>query len=339
MPEGTSTIPSREEQLASLHNTLMGNQAFAACRGMTSRAFADITQKSDSPAAFCADWDIWIAKARVMGSLLVRFKRDGWKFAYDELQRALCDSRFIMTGETVPVESTSPYTVVMFDPRRTLLMIKWILDNLTSATQVSAFIGHRRDEEVLDHTRMMFKEFPTLEKHARLLRQGVAYPGPDLCKAYHDIIDSRFEADHSWAPLTLGWHQWNDSIELYNGPHCHFRCAYLCRGHQADVLNLFSRELQDEIATWQLYLPNVATLFHGEGPLSESRSLIDIGFHKESEHDRWRKIRPGFVSSGFQWGLGVLAAPNDVAVEGYGLPHQGSLTGDRKFRFMLTKPL
>src|SRR3989338_4394324 len=89
--ENKSTVPSTEEQLRWLLNHLTGHGAFDRQRGRVGYPFEWKVKEAGSPEQFCQTWDQISADLRVLGNLLAKFNRDGWKYAGRELIKALCD--------------------------------------------------------------------------------------------------------------------------------------------------------------------------------------------------------------------------------------------------------
>ncbi|HLD17546.1 MAG TPA: hypothetical protein VJB99_00540 [Patescibacteria group bacterium] len=314
VPEGAV---NRDGQLAFLRNKLLGNEAFGRQRGQWGGSdyhrplgvLGRMIATNPSPTAFCQDWDQFAADSRVMGNLLARFRRDGWKDAEDELMRALQDRAYLLPEETVPLHETAMFTVVVFDFVRTLEMIRWIrcahwsslnyyLDELDDTWE-----SQKRKswwmEDVVGRTltHRLFEAYPNLLEHTRARRKNGNYEGWDLCQSYQEQVSNRFnligfnllDIGHA---LRLAWRTYNDHLELGNQPF-----GYICRTDQAEVLSRFSREEQEQIATWSVRLPKVTDRRDLDG--------LFIGFHPENVHSVWQKDSP-MTSIGCSNGYGVV---------------------------------
>jgi hypothetical protein len=294
VPEG-QTVASKEEQLAKLREKLMGNQVFGRCRGKLGSALelVDHVENTNSPTEFLNTWDSAVADARVMGNLLATYKRDRWMHAFDALREALYNKAYFFPGETAPLHETSPITILMLDPERTMLMLEWIVKE--HWMELNAWLdkkdGTRTDVTWLsERTMKLFEMFPTLERRCRDRRRYNFYEGSDLIFAHRDTVVDAFPQIRN-IPMkardfTFG--QWNDHIELEAQ-----QFLFLYEGDQGDLLANFSREEQERIGTWQFDVPKALRFF-------------DIGLHPESEHERWQKEFPAFASKGTSHGLGAF---------------------------------
>ncbi|MFZ2975950.1 MAG: hypothetical protein WA055_04985 [Candidatus Moraniibacteriota bacterium] len=118
-------VPEEKDQLEFLHQKLLGNNVFKACRGKggATSIFSAI-EKTDNPSQFCSDWNRQTAELRVMGNLLAQLKRDGWEYAFSLLKNALIDNYFLFPGEVV--EKTRPFTIIMPNSTKNLTLLRWI---------------------------------------------------------------------------------------------------------------------------------------------------------------------------------------------------------------------
>ncbi|MEI6237921.1 MAG: hypothetical protein WCP15_00105 [bacterium] len=293
-----------EQQLKILRNKLMGNQAFAFCRGKLGKQVvsvaADLIAETGTPTRFLSMWDEFFGKARVMTNLLAQFNRDGMNVAYEELLSALRTDTHFFPGETVPVEQTRPVTVLMLEPEKTVSFLSWLLeehwmslrDYLYWKDQKPGFFNKVPDKpSVL--TERLYANFSKLEELARKHCSG--YEGRELSEAYRqEIIDTFPEgALKNGKVAELGRPQWNDHIEHVGD----IPFIYIFEMEQFEVLKMFSREDQKRIATWQFNLPKVITHFV-------------IGLHPHKMHGCWKKSHPAFVSCGKSHGLAGVALVN-----------------------------
>ena len=300
MPEDNKI--SSEQQLEILREKLMGNHAFAVCRGklgsfISGKANKWITE-TDSPTSFLNKWDDFFGKVRVMTNLLAQFHRDGMKVAYDQLLRALESKTHFFPGETIPIEQTRPVTILMLEPKKTLIFLRWLLEEHWDTLR--AFViwkdgetGHnvlgRKVEKPGQLTEQLYEEFPTLETLAR--KHFYEYEGQELALSYKQTVTDTFRRSvlSKGRASELPYGEWNDHIE-YVG---HIPFVYVFEMEQSEVLKLFSRKDQSRITTWQFNVPKVLKHFY-------------IGLHPEALHGPFEKSRPTFVSCGESCGFSGL---------------------------------
>lgn len=312
VPEGNTTVTA-DQQLAILREKLMGNQAFAVCRGkfdhQVSRLNTELLDSTDSPTSFLIQWDDFFGKARVMSNLLAQFKRDGLTVAQNELEKALKNKGYILPGETVSIEETQPMTVLMLDPERTILMLKWIIEGhwIDLDHYLEWRDGKMKDRgffqnEPHERVKKLFEMFPTLEKHSRVRKARRDYEGQDLRSAYDDTVLKSFskevqnvlkEADGR----CLKYGQFNDHIEMERHPF-----VYVFMAEQSEVLRIFSREEQARIATWQLDVPKLVG------------NNCHIGVHPEGLHEEEQINHPALTSKGCSNFLGVSVITENPVV-------------------------
>ena len=100
-------VPEKQDQLKALMAKLTGHQAFHRCRGemMGILSFKNAIEmmKNISPTQFLNKWDSITGDVRILLSILAQFKRDGWDFAADCLEKALTDPTYLFPGEEIPM--------------------------------------------------------------------------------------------------------------------------------------------------------------------------------------------------------------------------------------------
>lgn len=327
-------VPSREEQLKSLREKLVGNKTFGACRGKLSDPFFGTIENSESSSHFCSVWDNLAPKMRIMGNLLAQYKRDGWLDAYSTLQIALRSESYLIPGETIPLEQTAPFTVIMFEPDKTLTLIRWLLG--VHWCELDEYLD-KKDGKVGNWefhssglTQQLFQELPSLEKHARERRRKCRYEGEDLEKAYDEDVAllapedgkviEQMLSDLGGKRLYLGRTkmgdpQWNDHIENIDI----IPVAYIFPVEAKKVLKYFSRKKQREIGIWSFNYPKVEI---------DSEFNLNIGLHAEEEQSRWRKESPMGVSLNSSCGLGAVIFSSSIA-SAYELNSHGNYCGGK----------
>jgi hypothetical protein len=106
--------------------------------------------------------------------------------------------------------------------------------------------------------------------------------------------------------LRFTFGQWNDHIELHGA-----KFLFLFDGEQGEALKLFTREQQEQIATWQINIPSAA------------QGTIYFGLHPEAEQETWRAEYPSLLSHGLNAGMGAVMLTSKPAVQcgmNYGPP-------------------
>ncbi len=287
-----------EEEVRLLRKTLEKHNVFRELRGKLggeclARLINDLAETTASPTEWLARWDKLSSKVRVVGSLLARWKRDGHEAARGQLVQALMaiDHR-LPYEDTAPVAKV-PLTLLMLDPVRTMAMIRWIVcDNWKNLDDY--LINNYPPTEL---TRELFAQFPTLEEHALKRRKNCNYEGWELCRAYHDTVVGHFTSDPARSLLSqridlcLECGQYHDRLEID-----YLVLAYVVPAEQRDVISFFSRDEQDQIATWQLRVPETVNL----------KFSREFGFHPEPEHTSWQHEYPDYCSVSVSHSLGAI---------------------------------
>lgn len=302
VPEGNKKSISPEKQLDILRKHLMGNHAFAICRGQFGKQIITVTNEmldqTQSPNALLNQWDEFCGKTRVMANLLAQFKRKGLEIALDELTRALTIEGYAIPGETIPFELTQPITILMLDPERTMLMARWIIKD--NWVELNNYLDWKKGLitdfafGVESLAEQLFEMFPTLEEHTRVRRTQTDHVGLDLCRAYNDSVLFTFSEGVRHILKTaqkrrLEDNQFHEHIRIGNYP---FLYVFQCE--QSAVLSMFSREEQKRIATWQINAPKVL----GE--------CYDVGVYPEDMHGQLHFAHPCLASKGVSHGLGAM---------------------------------
>ncbi|MDE1874625.1 MAG: hypothetical protein KGH68_00965 [Patescibacteria group bacterium] len=302
------------DELEALVLKLAGNSAFAMCRHNRDQRFywhlSDIIERmirdSASPTAFCVAFDEYFGAVRVVGNILAQLRRDGRNRAYHEMLEALQKEDFLFTHESVPLESTTPVTVLMLEPARTLVMMKWMAEARTA--ELLAFVGiqgrwQRLGWSVQSITEKLFGAFPTLEKRTREGHAAGQDNGQELSAAYGDALAGLPNSFEGALPfMTDRYRQLIETSETGGSSSMFiFPLAFLFIGRRQDeVLSMLDRGAQDRVATWQLHVPTLSLRYNS------TFEYINIGFHPEAEHGVWAKKLPSFTSAGVSHGHGVM---------------------------------
>lgn len=288
---------SREEQLRLLWQKLEGNKAFAAIRGGNA-SYLEIAKDSESPSQFRSRWRQCAGDAMVMGNVFSQMKRDGWKHAIEELQRALTIPGYLVEGESIPLDQTVPVTIVIMEFPKTLAMLTWV--RAGHFYDLDDVLDGRADEHPL--AKALFDQFPSLREYSTVRREERNYEGGDLIGAYCADVANIFEGVVRRFPqgtrrLGVAYNTYNDRLEISKGHGGVF--GFLIHMDQKSVLKLFSREQQTRIATWQCRVPTELSGSNG----------FSVGFHPEKFHGDWQNKTTFFASHGCSHGYGAVILP------------------------------
>lgn len=324
VPEG---VASKEVQLDTLLQSLLGHQGFSRLRGKCGRSVSEVIEnlleKADSPNDFCNLWDQFAADVRVLGNMLAKYRRDGWAVAEKEMFAALTyyGGKHLLPGEKIPAQKTVPVTVVMLDPERTLRMIHWIV----AGDNMDMYYVMKKGEYKNPLVQKLFESFPSLKEYMGQFREVDAAL---IAALYRDVMEHfpeyremqgrRLKIDADPERLSsftnVFMHVWDEmqhvSVDSF---------GFVVFGKQNEVLRRFSREQQKRIGTWQLHLPRALLTDSKKAQVSFADqfaqqsashrfSRLEIGFFPEAEHARWTELYPNMTSRGIAYGLGAMAA-------------------------------
>jgi hypothetical protein len=328
VPEDQVVVP-RQEQVNRLKADLAGNQVFGRIRGRVSpfvSFVSHILEQADSPSDALRMYDDIVSDVRVMANLLAKYRRDGLNIAERELAVSLSDKTYLLPGEDLPIESLVPVTFVMFEPEKTMLMLRWVMND--SWQRLDEYLEGKK---VTTLTMELFEAFPSLQQTARERWIRRDYEGWDLLMAHAlDVIQkfpslSKLDTIQIGRPVNLwkrftvryGDPYYNDHLEMQkeesrevDGQYVKYgrTFLYMFSGDQGEVLSHFTRDEQRSMATWQVYLPeNMAPDRFGTKRLD-----IMAGIHPEADHGQYLEELPVYASRGVShgWGLLVLRSGN-----------------------------
>lgn len=322
---------SRDEQLEELRRALLGNKAFGRARGLLGQSVKDLFETcltgAPSRRHVVEGWNRKTTDLGIMLSLLARFERDKKTIAAAELRRALELSGYMITGETVPFEKTSPYTVFMIDPELTFGMID--LTHTWDEFDTEDTVVKLRDEKFTQGrfpkplcdliAQVNWEEAITLSKdpHNTGLVPRIWFKLIELfnarlketptcqldCWTANLCDQDRFDTNGDAAFFTnlLGgdYRRISNRSRAFGVPH-----------EQSQVLAAFNRKDQGRIASWQFRLPT-AMGFEEPRKRFEPGKRFAVCFHPEAEHTRWLKERPQFSSCGVSQGFGAMILPGE----------------------------
>lgn len=323
----TSTPSQNEdEQMSQLRNYLSTSNPFTQCRGKLGHGWLDLGILEGSPArtpsAVMEELARRTGQAKILLNHAAKLRRDGKMRAYLELVRALKDPEFILTGEESPLDKRTPGVLVMFNPKRNmdLLRLVQIVDPLT----VDLCLGKGDDHA---HHMVELGEVRTRPELTGWI-QSVLSQNPDVLKGLEKWYTSeRSKFRPEYMPNSLhkdvfddnnGWltdkqqdrcvrrgNEWlkpamdqrYDYIRhdvLANWP----IALFFNNKTQREVLSLFKREHQKDVATWQFYYPTHMSHLTGYS--------VSIGLFPESEISRFTKRWPTHTSKSLNEGMGAV---------------------------------
>lgn len=301
-------VQGPSDELEALALKLAGHQAFAECRGnirSIQNIFEDLVRKSKTPSEFREKFDVFFGKVRAMGVLLSRLRRDGRMLAYGELWKALTLDDFVLTHEAVPLDKTIPFTILMLEPVKTLVLAKWMA--CAQTYNLLRFVGKMpRVEAPVPgpgvRTSELFNVFPGLRDRVLKNHERGGDNGAELHAEYSELLGNLekrlasvaipLASDHA-GPLLFS------ADGGGSGANFSFPLAFMfVNMKQHEVLGLFSREQQTRVATWQLNIPTLI-----------ARGRLDwtnVSLHPEADQPLAQKLMPSFTSVGVSHGYGAV---------------------------------
>jgi hypothetical protein len=303
-------VSEPRDELEALVMQLAGHNAFALCRGEMQLdliyIIENIIRRSPNREGAKKKLREFFGAALIMGNKLAQLHFSGQKKAYSELEGALTRDHFVFTYESVPLDKTRPVTILMLEPEKTIVLLRWMAEGRTA--ELNRFVGfdplsHFKNYEVQEVTRELFKVFPSLESHVKESLRTDRDNGSELALIFKEAIVGLPDSFPGSLPLI------SDNMEYLlhttehggSGSIFTFPIAWMFPGKdQAQVLAMFSRDDQKRVATWQIDVPEIS-LKHNGGFRD-----IKIGVHPEHEHRIWEKKAPAFTSKGLSNGHGTL---------------------------------
>jgi hypothetical protein len=317
----------REQQMAELRESLRGHRVFGKIRGNHNGglmlAIDHALSQSSSPSDFCRKWDEISGDLRIIGNIMAVLKRDGKTEALEALRKSLLDPNYSIPGETIRLEKVVPLTLVMFEPEKTLSMLRWIIKG--HWMDLDQMLDNEGGGEGMSLAKEMFSNFPSLREATEKRRERDHYEGWELGFAYQVDILRKIEVPEHFHPLHLSPGQYNDHLELTppfpftktmeiksgaEWVQCLAYFGFWVEADQKEALSLFTREQQESIATWQFQI-------HPDS-LSQERGCMEVGLHPENEHNHWSREYAFRSSAGMSHGMGaIFYPPEDYAFQNY----------------------
>jgi len=319
-----------EDQLAFIRQKLLGNEAFARLRGRMAQPFSlgmlgHCIDAANSPTDFCRQWDEFSSDARIIGNILACCKREGYTWAFNQIDEALRVPTHCFPGETIPFHLTESCTVLIVDFPQMLKAIRWIrcVGSVYSLDRYVRGYFDNKPESItawpnkLDYllTKDLFEALPILFGHVRKRISVYPYVGQELVDAYEGKVFKDFDRAklmENGRRLLLAHDAFNRELEVWEG--CF---GYLIHEDQGKVLARFSREEQKRIATWTVRLPKAS--------IEKDNSFL-VCFHPENGHERWKGATNIYASPGYHDGYGVAlldAFSNDPITAHANFYHEG----------------
>lgn len=319
---------SAEQQLAILRDWLMNhNQAFGHMRGKLGGSTMDLLGRlleTRSPSAALEAYNALVSDMRIMFKHLAKLRRDGHTVAEAELMRALTQPGYLITGETVPLESTAPYTLFMIDPELTFATAKFLEDwknvylNQCPRVRCRAVV---EPEFALDRYGNLIWEVYLREMRENYYDR-IGFLNDDLQRAQTLVsyvletfgrrleISTKRVGTKTTDFIPMGWRtrqaprtraQLTANHRVVNMLSCVFGKPL----EQGQVLSAFPRAEQHRVATWQFHAPAAMNL-------SSPRRTFYVGFHPRAEHEKWQRARPQLTSRGTANGWGAIIIPRSM---------------------------
>lgn len=303
------TTVSPEIQLQELRTTLSSHGIFKELRGRFGGTPYDKFLEGGSPTETVRLFNDWAGKQRVMLQLLAKYQRNGWMVAYNELHSALFDSSHVITGEDVAAEKTTPGTLIIVDFEKVALIARWA--QTTTRDDVEYLLSHdgelnpeRRPRGAL--TKKLFEAVPEFQK---FWSSNPSYGRRDTCPTQireKDVRDYwtriiRYAKYRERLFLFVNGGYWRDGYAVG---------AFIRDSKPRDVLKLFSRKERKRISAWSFNYP---TAIDRDIPaLGRDWYRMWIGFHEQSEHEKWRQQWPNFVSTHANHGFGAIMLDEEM---------------------------
>ena len=124
VPEGSVALNAQFDRL---RERLFDHQVFQRSRGefkFLTHTLQKLTEKAESATDFLRRLDRIFADARTVASIYAQFVQDGHNDAAAEILLALADRSQLLPQEEILSDHTVPYTLLMFEPEKTLYLLK-----------------------------------------------------------------------------------------------------------------------------------------------------------------------------------------------------------------------
>ncbi len=355
----------RETQIAALREQLVGNQVFARLRGRARGLvglYKFLLEQTGSPSEALRRWDKLVSDGRVLLTMLAKLHRDGQQTAVEELLRSLREPNFLFTGETVPIEQTTPLTIVIPNADYTWILLEWIM-RVEETRVLFDHIEYREEgitpdkPEILERvpwlyaqTEFLLKYYPTILQRFRSDYNRPGSVGADdvLLSSHGADILAKFDLPGG-IPLHVAANRQHTRelnlvpgsfIETYapgkkpmNGRRTG-EMAYLFPGEQKDVLKGMDRRERRLLGAWQLRIPTVIwDSVHDRLRDKKTSAQINIEiFNFLPMLEVHQRQRPAYTSMGVSHRMGARWV---LSSEGAAI-HPPRLGEDEPFRCLLT---
>ena len=329
-----------EGELEQLRPSLMGNEIFGRSRGTWWQTLSNLVDSVTDDSTKTSrevqnELDALFRDIKIMALMKHDLLERRLYLARRELDNALTEPEYLIPDETFPLEDTEPVTAVMFAPRVTLLLMRWIytidervlfqMKNGYDVEDLRHNPGNTLDHDI-EVTNQLFAALPSLMdalKHRD--NEWEERPGGQsvlaLCwkaqimaayaidvLAQYEPLSGAFEKPAQSQGGTFGFQIdvkkvlstfCPDKLDALN--HWQTTCGlvFLVPGTQDQVLARYTRNQQRNIATWQFHAPKCISWVNQ-----------NIGLHLEQEHRDFAKLRPALISKGVASGCGAMILLN-----------------------------
>ncbi len=346
VPEGQ--VPSKDEQHQLLLEKMAGNDVFKRQRGKLGASVLDVLleliKTSTSRSEFRKRFDDLHGDLRVLGNWLAKYHLDGWEHAFEALVPSLREISILLPKEIVSLDETIPITVIMFEPEKTIMLLKFLTacNNPLLVYQYAEMYMQRKalfDQPIevqedfpdilmpvitaLNTWHQILEAFPTLRK-ACFDDQVIDFnPDPDdlnarpvddlqkaIEKAYqHDILD-KFDIqerirDGSLYPIReSGQSRFHPAPGIFDSTTRKYDLRIQC-------MIGWDAEPKQLLKFYTRKQQKRMAVWHIDLPgILKGLGLV-LGVHEEGVHLVWQKEYPAICSKGVSHGLGAITLMSD----------------------------
>ena len=308
MPEDTPVL-SPDQQMAELLDKLAGHPTFRRLRGTWGSSLHDLLaeRRKDVTSARGAREDVrtWASDLAWAQGLLQQLTLKGHHVAAAELERALLSPEHLLMGEQPDLHQIARCVLIIPRPDIVLPLLQWLHHPERGADDLApAFEGVQ--EGAIGHLAAFLAAFdgkaelwwnPKAPLNDTFNLERLA----SKARLYADGLMARFSARKEEPPpqqvsqlrLQLRSTPHSEAAVLVGAP------VWIAWTTQDNLLSYFSRDEQNQVATWQFELP----------AYRQYRARRRFGLHLEDQHELWRTRYPTYASKSCQRGLGAVAMP------------------------------
>lgn len=338
---------SESQQYDRLRERVFDHQVFQRSRGkfgFLTEVLEGLAGEAESATDFLRRLDQIFADARTTANIYAQFVQDGYDDAAAEALQCLADESHRLPQEEVLSVHTVPYTLLMFEPEKTLYLLKlafnWNGDEMWRFVQEKwgptwrfndnyrrGEEPQRPPEEIMPDfppdLRELCRKFPSLFLTLREIRSYQLHFRPEvLGNAHkHDVLKPFLHAAKE--PLQIAF---CDAIRLrpveYGLGRDFFSNNIDLFWHEARVDDLgFLRQFgaayllkgdrSNLVSLFPRKMQDRIATWQFQVPDNIHPYDCQVGLHIEAEHERWRRERPSFCSKNLHSGWGAMMLYHD----------------------------